>query len=625
MNRLASCPHTCVAVAIAAVFIGGWHMANAPYTTLAIAAEQSTLSVAASDTVYSGAPCHPELSVTCGDAHLVHGTDYAVIWRNNTNAGVATVRVRGIGKFNGTAETTFAIAKASVYSARISGIAESYTWKGAPIAPKPLITIGKKTLHEGLDYDLVYSGNTEPGFATLTVSGKRNLIGRRSLSYQIIKTVANQGNASNGDASTTSAKDIPVNSQKPSGDASVRGDSSASRPIANSASSRPASSKSSATSTLKVGGSPEKRAAPESVKKEDKPKSNVKKTLANSRVSAASQTYCGEKLCPKVTVLYNDRKLKQGADYTVRYSNNVNAGIAHFRVYGKGRYCGSKLGAFKISAAPITNGKISPIPKQTYTGSQIAPSVEIVVGGTALNARVDYSVSYKNNVERGTATVIIKGVGNYRGTNKARFKIEYRGESIARQACEMSYSKPSYHGEGYDGTTRFLKDWKTTCPKDWAARSCDRIAAISVRKTGADNEMPKSLVDQRPYLHWPNGEPSNNRWKRIGVYHDGDENRGKLQPGDLVVRKSHICIYVGKTIPQEVYREYLKGKTSAKYGKQGADRGQPSSDACWVSGHRNGGLKTYHNAASCIGTRKYARPARKGQTSIIYRYAGPSL
>lgn len=37
----------------------------------------------------------------------------------------------------------------------------------------------------------------------------------------------------------------------------------------------------------------------------------------------------------------------------------------------------------------------------------------------------DYEiVSYSNNVKKGTATVIIKGVGNYGGTKKITFKIK---------------------------------------------------------------------------------------------------------------------------------------------------------------------------------------------------------
>ena len=61
-----------------------------------------------------------------------------------------------------------------------------------------------------------------------------------------------------------------------------------------------------------------------------------------------------------------------------------------------------------------------------YTGAAIKPAFEVVdnATGTTLANGVDYSVSYKDNKKIGTATIKIKGKGNYSGTNaEATFKI----------------------------------------------------------------------------------------------------------------------------------------------------------------------------------------------------------
>ena len=49
------------------------------------------------------------------------------------------------------------------------------------------------------------------------------------------------------------------------------------------------------------------------------------------------------------TVVLGGITLKNGADYTVKYANNVNAGKATATIVGKGSYAGSKKATFVIS------------------------------------------------------------------------------------------------------------------------------------------------------------------------------------------------------------------------------------------------------------------------------------
>lgn len=62
-----------------------------------------------------------------------------------------------------------------------------------------------------------------------------------------------------------------------------------------------------------------------------------------------------------------------------------------------------------------------------YTGNKIRPSVIVkaTVNGKAkeLSAGTDYKISYTDNLNAGTATVTVRGKGNYRGTLSAHFKI----------------------------------------------------------------------------------------------------------------------------------------------------------------------------------------------------------
>mgnify|MGYP003299554091 CR=1 FL=1 len=51
------------------------------------------------------------------------------------------------------------------------------------------------------------------------------------------------------------------------------------------------------------------------------------------------------------------------------------------------------------------------------------PEVRFGMHGELLKENVDYELEYKNNYEVGTATVIVKGIGNYKGKVKEQFLI----------------------------------------------------------------------------------------------------------------------------------------------------------------------------------------------------------
>lgn len=58
-----------------------------------------------------------------------------------------------------------------------------------------------------------------------------------------------------------------------------------------------------------------------------------------------------------------------------------------------------------------------------YTGSEIAPSVEVVLNNTKLNAKSDYTLSYSSNIEIGIASIVVTGAGNYTGSITKNFTI----------------------------------------------------------------------------------------------------------------------------------------------------------------------------------------------------------
>ena len=79
---------------------------------------------------------------------------------------------------------------------------------------------------------------------------------------------------------------------------------------------------------------------------------------------------------------------------------------------------------WKIIQATITDASVT-LPQATYrvTGSAITPEPTVVVKGRTLVKDTDYTVSYTDNTNIGTATVTVTGKNNYKGTGIATFEI----------------------------------------------------------------------------------------------------------------------------------------------------------------------------------------------------------
>lgn len=64
------------------------------------------------------------------------------------------------------------------------------------------------------------------------------------------------------------------------------------------------------------------------------------------------------------------------------------------------------------------------IPTQTYTGKALTPSIKATFGDTVLKENTDYVIKgYDNNTNEGTATVFVEGMGNFKGSQFAKFEI----------------------------------------------------------------------------------------------------------------------------------------------------------------------------------------------------------
>ena len=95
-------------------------------------------------------------------------------------------------------------------------------------------------------------------------------------------------------------------------------------------------------------------------------------------------------------------------------------------------YKGTIETTYRVVQASISGAKVT-VQAKVYTGKAITIDAQdftkIKIGTTDLVYGQDYEIvkdSYVNNVKKGTASVTIKGLGNYGGTKKVTFKITSR-------------------------------------------------------------------------------------------------------------------------------------------------------------------------------------------------------
>ena len=92
-----------------------------------------------------------------------------------------------------------------------------------------------------------------------------------------------------------------------------------------------------------------------------------------------------------------------------------------------------------MSSSDIT---INPISAVTYNGSAQTPTVTVKDGTITLVSGTDYTVSYSNNINAGTATVTVTGMGNYTGTKSANFTITKAPLTITAKSYTIKQGKP---------------------------------------------------------------------------------------------------------------------------------------------------------------------------------------
>lgn len=430
------------------------------------------IQLSASSFTYDGTEKKPEITVKSGSKLLVSGTDYAVSYSNNINVGTASVTITGKGKYSGTITKAFSINPADFTKTSVSLSDSSFTYDGAEKKPGITVKNGSKLLTANTDYTVSYKNNINAGTASVTITGKGSYSGSQTKNFTInpadfTRTTVSLSASSfiydgaekkpeitvkTGNTQLTLNKDYTISYKNNTnvGTASVtvtgKGNYSGSQ-----------TKDFTITAATFTG---------------------VTVTLSNSAF-----TYDGTEKKPGVTVKAGSKLLSADKDYTIAYANNINAGTASVIITGKGSYSGSTAKSFTINPADLSKASITLSASSfIYDGTEKKPEVTISIGQKHLSEETDYTLSYKNNTNIGTASVTASGTGNYTGSISKTFNIAATDLSTAD--VKLSAASFTYNGKAITpSVTVTCNDKALTNGTDYSVAYTSNINAGTARVT----------------------------------------------------------------------------------------------------------------------------------------------
>ena len=145
--------------------------------------------------------------------------------------------------------------------------------------------------------------------------------------------------------------------------------------------------------------------------------------------------------------------------YDADWSSSDNI-VAEVDKYGK--VTGIRSGSANITASAPTNAirfKVTvnpsikecsvsiPYSSYTYRGRGIKPSVTVRFNGTKLTEGTDYTLQYTNNVNVGTANIIVSGKGRFSGTVLKTFRVKPLDLNSSYAKVTIPYASYTYTGK----------------------------------------------------------------------------------------------------------------------------------------------------------------------------------
>ncbi len=393
-----------------------------------------------------------EVELTYNKTPLVEGTDYEIIYNDDRcSVGKKSITIRGLGAYVGSRTATYNITGWNLKKAVVTNFKTAIEYTGTEIVQDAVLTLNGQTLAKGTDkndengaYVAVYSGNLNTGTVTVTYKGINGYTGSIKKTFKITKKALN-----NTDFELVAAPTAPFvkGGSTPEVTLKFKGTDLA---LGKDFTACYKNNKALTTAATK--------AKPQVIVTG---KGNFSgKLTADFEITARELTSGGITMTAKDVVATDKpgkwksapvladsdgKVLKAGTDYDkqiIYYASGsseplkdtdvVNAGTVIKAVAtGMGSYTGEIDTEYRVVKKNIAKASVK-VAAKTYTGKPVTLSdadLTVTFKNEPLTS-ADYEIdtaTYKNNLKKGKATVVIRGKGDFGGTKTVSFTIGAKG------------------------------------------------------------------------------------------------------------------------------------------------------------------------------------------------------
>ncbi len=406
--------------------------------------------------LYTGEALKPNIIIRDKNTNaVIDNSNFVIQYSNNKNIGVASISIKGKGAYEGNITINFEIVS-EITSTNIITVynIDNFEYTGNEVRPVPIVMCNGKEVSSDA-YSIEYYENVTSGTALMKVIAKEGYTGSYLISYKILRSdITSDSYSVNNVADVVyTGKLITPQIILANSEYMLAKDVDYIVEYQNNLNAGKA------TIIIKgIGNYKGKITVSFNI--------TSKSIIGLEYVNVPSQIYQAKVITPTLIIKDGEYTLVKGKDYNLTYSSNVNVGAAKITVNGAGNYKGTVNKTFVIQARGLASCKSSKISDKTYTGKAITPAVTVKYGSYKLVLNKDYTiVKYSANKNIGTASIILKGKGNFTGNMTVTFNIvpkkvqSVKASNITSSQIKLSWKNDPfvtgyeiYRSKAYNGS-----------------------------------------------------------------------------------------------------------------------------------------------------------------------------
>ena len=160
-----------------------------PFLKEVVNLQDCDISLTDGQIIYNGKSQKPKLMIQDTNSNsgklLENNRDYTTVYFNNTEAGMASVRVKGVGDYTGSRAFHFDISPFDMKNAMVTLNKSEYFYNGSEQTPS--VSIQGLSLVQDRDYTVEYQNNLEVGEGSVVLSGIGSCTGTITKTFAIEK------------------------------------------------------------------------------------------------------------------------------------------------------------------------------------------------------------------------------------------------------------------------------------------------------------------------------------------------------------------------------------------------------------------------------------------------------